>query len=94
MPQTTPTTFVVTFAAASGPISVNAHAFTLLDETGMRHRPHVTAMNGGEPPATVPGGKPFSIKLHAILPTGGGRLIWTPEGGRQVASWDFDVEID
>jgi hypothetical protein len=94
VPATSPCTFVVTFAAASGVIPLSARAFTFIDEFGHVRHPQVTAMGGGPLPRQVVPGRPLSLKVYDVLPTGDGGLTWAPDGGRPIASWDFDVEID
>ena len=39
MPATTPCTFTITFADASGAVPLSQAAFTILDELGDLHRP-------------------------------------------------------
>ncbi|HZL47906.1 MAG TPA: hypothetical protein VFC30_02720 [Solirubrobacteraceae bacterium] len=94
VPATSPCTFIVTFAAASGVIPLSAKAFTLIDEFGHVRHPRVTAMGGGVPPRQALAGRPVSLKVYDVLPTGNGGLTWAPEGTRPIVSWDFDVEID
>jgi hypothetical protein len=94
VPEVTPTSFIVTFASARGTIPLRASDFQLVDEQGKVHRPSMTALDGGVPPSTVRPGKPVSVKLHDILPTGDGGLSWIPDGRRPIATWDFTVEID
>jgi hypothetical protein len=91
---TSPCTFVVTFAAASGAIPLDPNTFTLIDEFGHVRHPQVTAMDGGAPPARVLPGRTVSLMLHDVLPTGDGGLTWAPDGGRPIVAWDFTVEID
>lgn len=94
VPATSPCTFVVTFAKTSGVVPISAGAFTITDEQGRLHHPKVTAVHGGAPPSQIKPGKPVSLKIYAVLPTGSGSLSWTPESRRPIVSWDFDVEID
>jgi hypothetical protein len=94
VPATSPCTFIVTFAAASGVIPLSAKAFTLIDELGHVRHPRVTAIGGGALPRQVLPGRPMSLKVYDVLPTGDGGLIWAPGGTRPIVSWDFDVEID
>jgi hypothetical protein len=93
VPATTRCTFTATFAAAAGTVPLAPAAFTIVDEYGRLHHPRVTAQ-GAPPPASVPPGRPLSLTITAVLPTGNGQLQWTPEGTRPPVSWDFDVEID
>jgi hypothetical protein len=94
VPATSPCTFIVTFASASGAVPLSARAFTLVDELGHVRHPRVTAVGGGPLPSRLAPGHPLSLKVYAVLPTGDGGLEWAPAGGRPIASWDFDVEID
>lgn len=94
VPATSPCTFVITFADASGAIPIDPAAFTITDEQGRLHHPKVTALHGGAPPSHLTPGKPVSLELYAVLPTGSGSLSWAPDSRRPIVSWDFDVEID
>jgi hypothetical protein len=94
VPPTSPCTFVVTFAHASGAIPISAQAFTFVDERGRVRHPRVTAIGGGAPPREILPGRPVSLRVYDVLPTGDGGLTWAPAGGRPIVAWDFDVEID
>jgi hypothetical protein len=94
VPKTSPTTFTVTFRAASGSVPLRASAFTILDEESHVHRPTVTLAGGGALPSHVAPGRVVRLRVHDILPTGGGELRWTPQAGNALVRWDFDVEID
>jgi hypothetical protein len=94
VPATSPCTFIVTFAHASGAIPLNARAFTFIDELGHVRHPRVTALGAGALPRQILPGRPVSLTAYGVLPTGNGALTWAPDGGRPIASWDFDVEID
>jgi hypothetical protein len=94
VPETSPCTFVVTFAHAHGVVPISAASFAFVDERGHVRHPHVTAMDGGAPPRQVAPGQTVSLTVKDVLPTGDGALMWAPGGGRPIASWDFVVEID
>jgi hypothetical protein len=94
VPPTSPCTFVVTFAHVSSAIPLSRQAFTLVDEYGHIRHPRVTSMDGGPPPTRIVPGRPLSLKIYDVLPTGDGGLEWAPYGGRPLVSWDFNVEID
>ncbi|HEV3048354.1 MAG TPA: hypothetical protein VGY13_13460, partial [Solirubrobacteraceae bacterium] len=94
VPATSPCTFVVTFSSVSGTIPISPRAFAFLDEQGNVRHPRVTALGGGPAPSEIVPGRPVSLKVYDILPTGDGGLTWTPTGARPVVAWDFDVEID
>jgi hypothetical protein len=93
VPATTMCTFTLTLASVSGTIPLSPGAFSIRDEQGQLHRPKVTAQDGSPPRAAAPG-KSVTLTLTAVLPTGSGELMWAPQGGRPIVSWDFDVEID
>ncbi len=94
VPATSPCTFIVTFADASGVIALRTNAFTLIDDLGHVRHPQVTAMDGSAPPRRVLPGRTVSLTVHDVLPTGDGGLTWSPDGGRPIVAWDFSVEID
>jgi hypothetical protein len=94
VPETSPCTFTVTFAHASRAIPIRAAAFTFVDELGHVRHPRVTAIGGGAPLRELAAGQTVSLTVSDVLPTGDGALTWAPGGGRPIASWDFDVEID
>jgi hypothetical protein len=94
VPATSPCTFVVTFAQTSGVVPIRAGDFTITDEEGHLHHPEVTALHRGGLPGSLTAGRPVSLRLYAVLPTGSGSLSWAPAAGRPLVSWDFDVEID
>jgi hypothetical protein len=94
VPSTSPCTFVLTLAKATGNVSIDPSDFTVTDDEGQVHRMHVAALDGGAPPRSVGPGRTVSLRIHGVLPTGDGGLSWAPAGGRPIVSWDFDVEID
>jgi hypothetical protein len=94
VPKTSPCTFTVTLRGAAGAVPLAAGAFTIVDELGHLHRPQVTAPHRGAVPGRVAAGRTVTLTVQDVLPTGGGRLQWTPGGRTPVVSWDFDVEID
>ena len=94
VPATSPCTFVLTFAAATGAIPLDPAAFSLIDDEGHIRHPRVSAMNGGPAPSRLQPGKTASIKLYDVIPTGDGGLAWAPSGARPIVTWDFTVEID
>jgi hypothetical protein len=94
VPATSSCTFVVTFAAASRVIAIDPAAFALIDDLGHVRHPQVMAMDGGPPPREIVPGRPVSLKLRNVLPTGDGGLAWAPLRGRPIVTWDFVVEID
>jgi hypothetical protein len=95
VPETSPCTFTVTLTSASAPIPIRPIQFAAIDERGTLHTLKVQSVDGGPPPSQVTPGTTVRLKMSAVLPTGEGRLTWTPlKGGRPPVQWDFDVEID
>jgi len=94
VPRTSPCTFIVTLASASGAVPLDPAAFTFVDDLGRVHHPQVTALHGGALPREVPPGRTVSLRLYDMLPTGDGALEWAPGGGRPLVGWDYTVEID
>jgi hypothetical protein len=94
VPPTTPCTFDVTLANASGTISLRQQDFTTVDEFGDLHSLRVTLQGGGRMPASIRPGQTVTLALTAVLPTGNGTLRWSPGSSKPIASWDFAVEID
>ena len=93
VPETTRCTFTITFARATGPLTLRAADFATVDERGHLHRLRLHVRGGGPLPARVPAGRTVSVVMTGRLPTGNGQLIWAPDG-RNTVSWDFSVEID
>ena len=94
IPATSPARFTFTIAAVHGSIPLSSRDFAFLGEHGERNGARVTLRGGGRLPRRVVAGRPVTLTLSAVLPTGNGQLRWTPMGGKPVVSWDFDVEID
>jgi hypothetical protein len=94
VPPTSPCTFILTLARAAGAIPIRPADLTITDEQGHLHHPAVTTLSGAAPASQITPGKPVSLEIHAVLPTGSGSLSWAPERGRPLVSWDFSVEID
>jgi hypothetical protein len=94
LPPTSPCTFTITFARASGRVPLRSSAFTIIDELGHLRHPRVTASGGRPLAAGVAPGRTVTLTLRDVLPTGNGQLRWAPGGAKPIASWDFDVEID
>jgi hypothetical protein len=94
VPSTSPATFLVTLSHASGVVPISADAFALVDERGVVRHPAITAAGGGPLPTRVLPGRTVSLRMHDVIPTGDGGLLWKPEGRHAIVSWDFVVEID
>jgi hypothetical protein len=93
-PTTVPSTFTVTLSGQSGAIPLGAGEFTINDEQGQLHHPLVETTTGAPMPDWIVPGQPVTLTVKAVLPDGGGRLMWTPAGSTPTVSWDFEVEID
>jgi hypothetical protein len=94
VPPTSPATFVLTLSNAAGVVPLSAAAFALVDERGTVRYPAITVAGGGPLPARVAPGKTVTLRMHEVIPTGDGGLLWKPEGRHAIVSWDFNVEID
>jgi hypothetical protein len=94
IPATSPARFTLTIAAVHGSIPLSSKDFSFLGEHGERNGARVTLRAGGRLPRRIVAGRPVTLTLSAVLPTGNGQLRWTPMGRRPIVSWDFDVEID
>jgi len=94
-PPTTPCTFTLTLAGASGTIPIKPGDFTIVDEQGNVHDPQVSAGAGvTPPPAVAPAAGQLTLIIRDVLPIGNGQLRWAAGGSAPIASWDFSVEID
>ncbi len=94
IPRTTSCTFMASFTGARGVVPLDPSGFTTFDEEGHFHSLEVKVVGGGPVPARVAPGHTLTLTMHAVLPTGQGRLIWAPAAGQPIVEWDFDVEID
>jgi Phosphoesterase family len=94
VPATSPARFTFTVSAVHGSIPLSSRDFTFLGEHGERNGARVTLRGGGRLPRRIVAGRPVTLTLSSVLPTGNGQLRWAPLGGKPVVSWDFDVEID
>jgi hypothetical protein len=94
IPETTHCTFTVTFTKTVGTVPLPAGGFASVDERGHVHVLRVVRRAGRATPRRAPAGRTIALTLEGLLPTGNGRLEWTPAGRRPVVSWDFVVEID
>jgi hypothetical protein len=94
VPATSPCQFTFTVAAVHGSIPLSSRDFSFIGEHGQRNGARVTLRGGGPLPKRIVAGHPVTLTLRSVLPVGNGQLRWAPLGGRPIASWDFDVEID
>jgi hypothetical protein len=94
VPPTSPATFVLTLSHAAGVVPLSARAFALIDERGTVRYPTITVVGGSPLPTRLAPGRTLSLRMHDVIPTGDGGLLWKPEGRHAIVSWDFNVEID
>ena len=92
-PEQVTATFTVSLTHVSGTVPLTASAFTITDQLGRSFRPSLVA---GEvpPPTPVPADRAVTLQLTAVMPTGEGRIYWSPTGGAPIVGWDFIVEND
>lgn len=91
-PPAVTATFTVALSHASGSVPVRLSDFTITDQLGRTFEPTLV-VGEKHPPATVSPGATVTFQVTAVMPTGEGRIHWSP-GGKLVASWDFIVEND
>jgi hypothetical protein len=94
IPPTTRCLFTLKLTRISGSVPLRPGAFSSIDERGRLHRLRVSVAGGRAVPASARPGQTVTLVLRGVLPTGNGRLQWTPTGPNPIVSWDFDVEID
>ncbi len=92
-PPAVTATFEITLAHVTGTVPVRLGDFTITDQLGRTFHPGLVE-RGKRPPATVSSGRALAFEVTAVMPTGEGRLHWTPTGSSPVVSWDFIVEND
>jgi phosphoesterase family protein len=91
---TTRCTFTITFRAVVGSVPLSGAAFSILDEHQQVHQLRVTAADGGPSPPWAAPGRIVTLRMSGVLPVGQGRLLWAPDGGSPIVSWDFDLELN
>lgn len=92
IPASTRCEFTVTMTGADHTVPIIASQWTAVDERNVLHE--LRPVGSMIPRSVTPAAGPVSFELVADLPPGSGALIWSPDHGRTVATWDFDVEID
>jgi hypothetical protein len=92
-PPAVTATFSISLTHASGTVPVRLSNFSITDQLGRTFQPTLTIGEKPPPPA-VPAGSSVTFQLTAVMPTGEGRLHWSPTGGQPIVSWDFIVEND
>lgn len=92
-PPTVAATFDVSFSKAVGEIPIRLTDFTITDQDGRTLHPSLVA-HAAKPPATVASRGATTFQVTAVMPTGEGRIYWSPTGGSPLVGWDFIVEND
>jgi hypothetical protein len=92
-PENVTATFDVSITHASGTIPIRLSDFTITDQLGRTFTPSLVQ---GEtpPPSTAAAGATVDFQVNAVMPTGEGRLYWSPTGNTPLVGWDFIVEND
>jgi Phosphoesterase family len=89
-----PSSFIVTFRAASRATALHSSSLTVIDELGELHHPQVTAVGGGPAPSELLPGQAVTLVVRDQLAVGNGQLRWAPVGSSPLVSWDFDLELN
>jgi hypothetical protein len=92
-PPAVTATFEVSFTQVSGTIPVRLADFTITDQLGRTFHPTLVAHEAA-PPASLSTGHDLTFRVNAVMPTGEGRLHWSPAARAPLVSWDFIVEND
>jgi hypothetical protein len=91
-PQVT-ATFDVSLTHVSGTVPIRLADFSITDQDGRNFHP--TFVHGvTPPPSSVTTGKDLTFQVTAVMPSGEGRLYWSPAKTQPIVSWDFIVEND
>ena len=93
-PAVTRCTFTVTLEARSGTVPLSPGAFKIVDEQGRAHHPWVSTAGGARLPRRIAPGRTVTLTLKTVLPVGGGKIAWVPNGSMPIVAWDFDAEVD
>jgi hypothetical protein len=92
-PDTVAATFDVSMAEPGGDIPIRLSDFTITDQLGRSLHPSLLEHEAAPPSALTPG-RTTTFQITAVLPTGEGRIYWSPAPGRPIVGWDFIVEND
>lgn len=76
-----------------GDIPISLADFTITDQLGRSFHPSLVE-HEDPPPAMLPAGRTTTFEVTAVMPTGAGRIWWSPTHGSRTAGWDFVVEND
>jgi hypothetical protein len=80
-------------AAPVGDIPISLADFSITDQLGRSFHP--TLVDNEAPlPSMLTAGRTTTFKVTAVMPTGEGRILWSPTHGSPIVGWDFIVEND
>jgi hypothetical protein len=92
-PPNVTATFDISLTHVSGTIPIRLTDFTITDQLGRTFEP--TLVSGeSPPPSSVANGATLDFQVNAVMPTGEGRLYWSPTSATPLVGWDFIVEND
>ncbi len=93
-PDNVTATFDVSLTHVTGTIPVQLADFAITDQLGRTFAPSLV-VGEAAPPSTVSAGGSVDFQVTAVMPTGEGRILWSPAGGTTpLVGWDFIVEND
>ena len=92
-PPAVTATFDVSLADARGQVPIQLSDFTITDQLGRTFHPTL-ATREPAPAPTVAAGHTATFRLTAVMPTGEGRIYWSPTHASPLVGWDFIVEND
>jgi hypothetical protein len=92
-PEQVTASFDISLTHVSGTIPVRLGDFTITDQLGRTFHPTLVR-HEAPPPSTITAGHAVNLQVTAVMPTGEGRLYWSPTQRTPVVGWDFVVEND
>lgn len=92
-PEQVTATFDIALRDVSGTIPIKLAEFTITDQLGRTFHPTLVRSEAA-PPAIIATGHVLDLHVTAVMPTGEGRIYWSPTPGRAFVGWDFIVEND
>lgn len=92
-PEQVTATFTITVSRVSGTVPIRPADFTITDQLGRTFRPTLP-VGARRPAPSVSTGHSLTFKLTAVMPTGEGRIYWSPTRNTPIVGWDFIVEND
>jgi hypothetical protein len=92
-PPTVAATFDVSMAEPAGDVPIKVSDFTITDQLGRSLHPSLVKPET-TPPSSLVAGRTTTFHVTAVLPTGEGRIYWSPTPGNPIVGWDFIVEND